>query len=181
MGLRGGERGKGSIQGGLRGGELAGKGVGFTLPSFTGLALESRIHQTEAKLHAAAATHRELVHEICYEVQRAYFEHETVKFVTEVARAQVTLAEESLRLATQRYGAQLGSFVDLTEVEVALVRSKQKRAQAVYDILIAKATLDYVTGASVGAGEPEVVASKTETRGQMSDTRDLARHLRRPK
>ncbi len=141
-------------------------GVGFTVPLFTGFALESQIHQTEAKLRAAEATQRELVNRIRYEVQQAYFALETAESVAEVTRAQVTLAEESLRLATQRYAAQLGSFLDLTQAEVALVRSKQKRAQAVYDVLIAEATLDYVLGASVDEGEPEVVARKTEASGQ---------------
>jgi outer membrane protein TolC len=124
-------------------------GVGVSVPVFTGFSVDSRIHQAEARLRAARARRKEIVQRVRFEVQRAYLDLGTARSLEQAARAQASLAEESLRLATQRYGAQLGSFLDLTAAELSLVRSKQARAQAVYDVMIARATLDFVVGAAL--------------------------------
>ncbi|MFQ5789159.1 MAG: TolC family protein [Acidobacteriota bacterium] len=127
-------------------------GVGFSVPVFTGFALQSRIQRARENLRAAEAARTELVHQLCYEVQQAYLELETARAAGRAAEARAVLAEESLRLASQRYGAQLGSFLDLTQTEVALAAAKQARVQALYDFKIAKATLDLVVGAPVETG-----------------------------
>jgi len=142
-------------------------GVGFSVPVFTGFAVDSRIHQAESRLRAAQAGQRAIVQRVRFEVQRAFLGLETARSFTEVARAQVSLAEESLRLATQRYGAQLGSFIDLTAADLSLVRSKQAHAQAVYDVMIARATLEFV----VGEPAPHSARSKAVVARDSASTR----------
>ena len=84
-----------------------------------------------------------------YEVQRTRLELETARGIARAAQQRAAIAEETLRLASQRYGAQLGSFLDIVEAELALASSKQAHIGAVYDFKIAEATLDYVVGSRV--------------------------------
>jgi outer membrane protein len=124
-------------------------GVGFSVPLFTGFSLESRIEHSRERILGARAARRELLQRLRYEVQRTQLELETARGLARAAEQRAKIAEETLRLASQRYGAQLGSFLDIVEAELALASSKQAHIGAVYDFKIAEATLDYVVGSRV--------------------------------
>ncbi len=126
-------------------------GVGFTVPLFTGFALESRIERSRERLLGAEAARRERLERVRYEVRRAQLELETARGLARAAERRAAIAEETLRLASQRYGAQLGSFLDVATAELALASSKQAHIGAVYDFKIAEATLDYVVGSALPA------------------------------
>ncbi len=121
-------------------------GVGVSVPVFTGFALESQIDRARANMLAAEANRKELLQKVRYEVERATLDLDTARAMARAAEARVSLSEEALRLATQRYGAQLGSFLDLREAEVALAKSKQEQVVAMYDFLIGTSTLELVVG-----------------------------------
>jgi outer membrane protein TolC len=125
-------------------------GVGLNVPLFTGFALESRIDRAQAKLEAAEALRKELVQQVRYEVQKTYMDLETARALALATEARASLAEETLRLASQMYGAQLGSLLDVTQAELALARSKLQQVQAQYDIMITASTLEFVLGEGVG-------------------------------
>jgi outer membrane protein TolC len=132
-------------------------GLGFSVPVFTGFSIDSRIDAARERLRAAEAARREVAQQVRHEVEKAYLELETAREITRVAQAQAAVAEETLRLASQRYGAQLGSFLDLVEAEVSRTAARQAHAQAAYDFKVGLATLEYVVGAPA-AGAVRVVA-----------------------
>jgi outer membrane protein len=124
-------------------------GAAFSVPLFSGFAIESRIERFRERLLSAQAARRELFQRVRYEVRRASLELETARGLARAAERRAAIAEESLRLASQRYGAQLGSFLDVAQAELALASSKQAHIEAIYDFKIAEATLDYVVGGGV--------------------------------
>ena len=132
-------------------------GLDFSLPVFTGFAINSRIDAASERLRAMEAARRELRQQVRHEVERAYLGLETARELARVAQTQATVAEATLRLASQRYGAQLGGFLELVQAEVSLTAAKQAHAQVAYDFKLALATLEYVVRAPA-AGAVKVVA-----------------------
>ena len=55
-------------------------------------------------------------------------------------------AEDALRLATERYRAQLGSIVELSQAQVGYATAQNDYVRALYDREVARAALAFATG-----------------------------------
>ena len=77
---------------------------------------------------------------------RALLNLDTAREVISLSNDNIVAAEESLRLAEERYRVGSGTLLDVFTAQEALARAKSDLAGAQYDYLIAQATLDGALG-----------------------------------
>jgi outer membrane protein TolC len=80
------------------------------------------------------------------EVRQAANDLEAARQRVDVARAQVTSAEEDYRMALKRYSAQVGTNIDVLDARVALENARTQYVDAVHDALQARADLVFAMG-----------------------------------
>lgn len=118
----------------------------ISVPLYTGGRIESEIREAQALHNETQARAREVAQEIELQVVAAYHPHETLKEKVGVALEQAATARIALDLARERLRLGLGSIVEVTQAEVAFTSAETALAIAHYDVLTAKAALDYATG-----------------------------------
>ena len=121
-------------------------GLAVSIPLYTGGLVENRIAEEKQKREAAWAQERETAEAVKLQVARAWLNVQTHEARLKSARDQVTAANASLQLATERYRLQLNTLVELTDAESADIRAKAQLANAQYDLLQARALLGWATG-----------------------------------
>lgn len=87
---------------------------------------------------------------IVLDVKRAENDLEAARQRMEVARAQVSAAAEDYRMALKRYGAQVGTNIDVLDARVALESARTQYVNAVHDALQARADLVFAMGLPFG-------------------------------
>jgi outer membrane protein len=121
-------------------------GLAVTIPLYTGGAVEGRIAEEKQKRDVAIAQEREIQELVKLQVSRAWLDVQTREAQVAAAQAQVTAATSSVQLASERYRLQLNTVVELTEAEAIGVRARAQMVDAIYDLRIARAVLDWATG-----------------------------------
>ena len=98
---------------------------------------------------------------VSLEAQNAYTNAKTALDAIEVAKANVTLSEEALRLAQLRYDQQVGILLDVTTAQSDLTAAKASLVVATYKYLQAYAALQKAVGTeTLGATPPGQGTSK---------------------
>ncbi|HOI82546.1 MAG TPA: TolC family protein [Synergistales bacterium] len=88
----------------------------------------------------------DMKHQVDLEVSVASLDLRSALQRLEVARSQVTLAEEDHRMAVARYSAQVGTSIDVLDARVALSGSRTQLVDAVYDALKAWSDMKLALG-----------------------------------
>jgi len=70
-----------------------------------------------------------------------------------VARAAVTQAEENYRIVTKKFEASAATSFDMVDAEALLTQARGQVETALYDALIAQATLKKATGGTIPGAE----------------------------
>ena len=119
-----------------------------SMPIFTGGLIENQVKEASAQAAAALAQSTNIEQALTQQVTNAYLD--TVTFAQQIKLAEelVKTAQETLRLAKQRYKLGLGSIVEVTQSEVGLTAAQTRLAEAQYDYKIAEVTLAYAAGGS---------------------------------
>ncbi len=134
-----------------------GIGVNVAVPLFDGgrlRAAERAAARDAARLEAEADAGRVRV---ARDVVDAYHDARYVQSERELIAAQFDSASESARAAEARYGAGVGSLLELLTAQADLARARQARAQADSDWLAAFSRLNHALGRLPGAlqeGQP---------------------------
>lgn len=113
---------------------------------FNGLADKARIHEAEFGLRRARAEQNRAEALVRLNVHKAYADVRAAEQRIEVAKAAVSMAQESLRITKNRYENGLSSVTDLLRNETALLEAKNRYLAAVYDQRLAAAGLALATG-----------------------------------
>lgn len=121
-------------------------GLAVSIPLYTGGLVENRIAEERQKRELALAQEREATEAVKLQVARAWLNVQTHEAQVGAAREQVSAANSSLELASERYRLQLSSIVELTDSEATALRAKAALANAQYDLEQARALLGWATG-----------------------------------
>jgi outer membrane protein TolC len=121
-------------------------GLSIELPLFTGFSRTHGLGRSKAELSREEAETDRLIQAVRQEVWSA---HSKLREAYEAVRASDPLvrdAQESLRLARERYGAGAGTINDLLDSETALARAEAVRVESQWDYHIARAVFDRSVG-----------------------------------
>lgn len=121
-------------------------GVALTLPIFTGGLLEGQVEEARRNANAARGDLGELNNVVRQQVTGAIANLAAAEESVRVAHVQLVQAQDALSLATQRYQAQLGSIVELTQAQVVYATAQNDLVRAQYDRELARAAFAFATG-----------------------------------
>lgn len=117
------------------------------IPLDTSGAVRAKVDEALANLKAAQDTLAQAHLGVSLDVRAALIDLQNAVERRRTAAANVTQAQEALRLARVRFEAGAGTGVEVTDAEVALTQARTNQVNADYDYLVAVAKLDKATGA----------------------------------
>jgi outer membrane protein TolC len=126
----------------------------LAFPLFTGGLVEGQIGEAQRNAAAARSQRDELANQVRRQVVSTVANLSASEQSLRVARLQLVRAQDALNLSTQRYQAQLGSIVELSQAQAVFATAQNDLIRAQYDRELARAALDFATGRAP-AGLPE--------------------------
>lgn len=121
-------------------------GAVMSLNLFSGLGIQSKVHEAMAMLRQTKAMARQLELGIRVETRQAFFMAESAHQRIKVAQAAVAQAEEGLRIVRNRYESGLFTIVNLLDAEVALQQARTNYFRSLHDFEVAMAQLNLAAG-----------------------------------
>lgn len=120
--------------------------IGLKWNLFNGFADQARIAESAAQVRRAQADEARVASAARLQVRRAFADLRAAEERIATAQAAVAQAEESLRIAQNRYGAGLETVTDLLRTETALFAARTRQLVAVHDQRVAAALLELAAG-----------------------------------
>ena len=120
--------------------------IGLRWNLFNGLGDKARTEESQAAVRRSAAEQERTDSAIRLQVRRAWAELRAAQQRIDTAKAAEAEAQESLRIAQNRYEAGLSTVTDLLRVETALLETRTRSLAAVHDERIAAAMLELAAG-----------------------------------
>jgi outer membrane protein len=111
------------------------------------------IHEAESRLSLARLARKKAEDTVRLEARQAFVNATTEREALTVARAAVSQAEENFRIVTKRFENAAATSFDVVDAEALLTQARGQVETALYDLLIAQATLEKAMGAPL-PGEP---------------------------
>ncbi len=121
-------------------------GAVVSLNLFSGLGLQSKVHEAMAMLRQTQAMARQLELGVRVETRQAFFMAQSAHKRIGVAQAAVAQAEEGLRIVRNRYESGLFTIVNLLDAEVALQQVRTNYFRSLHDFEVAMAQLNLAAG-----------------------------------
>lgn len=121
-------------------------GITLSIPIFSGGYVEGRLSEERQRKTSTIAQEDATKETVRLQAAKAWLEFETRKAQLVSAEEQAKAAGASLRLASERYQLRLSSIIELTQAETLAIQSDSQLADALYEISVAKASLDWATG-----------------------------------
>jgi outer membrane protein len=121
-------------------------GISIELPIFTGFSLRHQLERKKSELSQVEYELEALKLEIRQEVWEAFAKlRETFERI-HMVEVLVRDAQESVRLAQERYNAGAGTIADLLDSEAALARADATKAEAIWNYHTANSIFQRATG-----------------------------------
>ena len=120
--------------------------VALEVPVFDGFRTKGKVMQEEASLEALKTLALDLEETMRQELQEAFLSIDDAREFVESQEANVTQAEESLRLAEVGYKNGVNRLIEVHDARVALTQARRNLCQAVYNHMLAKLLLERATG-----------------------------------
>ena len=127
-------------------------GVSVDVPVFTGFSLQRKLGRAKADLSRDEALLAGLALNIRQEVWTAAANLQTAGEAIAASEVLVRQADESLRMARERYEAGAGVITDLLDAETDRARAGLSLTRARWDYRVYRAEFDWSTG-SLGGGD----------------------------
>lgn len=121
-------------------------GVNVEMPLWNWGETRAKVKKAESEAEQAAIQLRKTEDAIRLEVRQAFLDLEKAQKDIEAARAALTTALESFRLARASYRAGEGTNTEVLDASTALSRARANHAQALFDYDVALAALRRATG-----------------------------------
>ena len=121
---------------------------------FDGGLTRGRVQEAQANVTTAQADLTNAQLTVTSDVSQACLNLRTAEQRVVTADAQIVNAEESVRLAQGRYRAGIGTFIEVTDAQAALLTARTNRVNAVSAVDQARAALARATGAPIPPAEP---------------------------
>ncbi|MFH1437062.1 MAG: TolC family protein [Pseudomonadota bacterium] len=104
------------------------------------------LKQARMQIKAIKEAHKSMKAVVAVEVKEALSRLRVSALTLEKAEASVTASEEQLRIENERYAQNVNTSTEVLDAQTRLTQSKLERENAKYDIYIALALLEKVTG-----------------------------------
>ncbi|MEW6593308.1 MAG: TolC family protein [Thermodesulfobacteriota bacterium] len=127
-------------------GEVWTVGVSVSLPVFSGFATQAQVREASAALEGISAQQRSLRIQVVKEVESAWLGVREAEARLEASSKEAIAAQESQRLAMERYREGVGTTIDAVDAQAQALNAETARIQAGYDREIALARLDRALG-----------------------------------
>lgn len=123
------------------GGWFSDRSMGLTLswPVFDGFRTRSDVRQARAQAQIAEVQAQQTREASLVQAGRARTELETARATFEAGRQTATEAEEAFRLANLRYARGLGTQLDVSDAQLALLTARTNEARAAHELYLAAA------------------------------------------
>jgi outer membrane protein len=121
-------------------------GAALTFPLFSGFLTKYQVDEAKANLNVLKANEESLRQSIFSDVQQAYINLKQAEESIPTAELGVKQAQENFEIATGRYGAGVGSSLDVTDAEVLLSNAKLSYIQTLYNYKTSQANLEKAMG-----------------------------------
>ena len=123
-------------------------GVLLSMPLFEGWLTRGKVHEARANLRALEAQGQTFRRSVLIELNQAYADMESAAARIAVMESLLKKASESLELAQGRYAAGVGTYIEITDAQVASVNAETDHVQALYDYQLAAARFFKAMGTS---------------------------------
>lgn len=127
-------------------GKIWALGVNLSLPIFSGFATQNQVREADAQIQGVDAQQKNLRMQISKEVDSAWLGIKESRARFEQNIKEMAAAQESQRLAMERYREGLGTMVEAIDAQAQAMNAETARIQAGYDEKIALARLDRALG-----------------------------------
>ncbi len=121
-------------------------GLSLSVPITDGNYTVNRVKEARAQLDSVIAQAERTWQNVSFEVQKAYINIGESRERVDVAKKAVEQAEENFRLAESRYNVGVGSNLEFTDAQVALLQAKTSSISAQVDYFVAIAQLELSVG-----------------------------------
>jgi outer membrane protein TolC len=122
-------------------------GLTMTWNFFSGFNTQNAVSEASANLSALQAELDKITLSIKNEVESAWINFSEAKEKIEPAEALLLSAEETLKMAEERYAAGAGNIVEVTDAQALYIQAKASRIQISYEFEIARAKFFKAVGA----------------------------------
>ena len=116
-------------------------GITLSVPLFEGWLTQGKVSEARANLRALEAQGRTFRRSVLIELNQADADIESATARIAVMESLLKKAGESLELAQGRYAAGVGTYIEITDAQVASVNAETDHVQALYDYQLAAARL----------------------------------------
>jgi outer membrane protein TolC len=121
-------------------------GLNVSWPLFDGLRAKGEMELASAQAHIAELQWRLREEQVSLEVAGARAEFERARAAFEAQRTNATEATEAFQLASLRFSRGLGTQLEVSDAQLALLTSQSNEARSVYDLHLAAAELARALG-----------------------------------
>jgi len=121
-------------------------GLTLSIPLFTGFSTSARVAQEEIALRSLDLQRDALRQQISLEVWNAYATLKEAEERIDNTKTFVENATENLNIAEGEYNEGIGSMIDVTDAQTALLTAEQSHVEALADFRIAIASLERSLG-----------------------------------
>ena len=128
-------------------------GLNMSVPLFDGLRSRFAVQRADLDLRGARRERQAAERDVEREVHRALLDLENASQNLAASRQSVQLAEETLRLSREQYRLGTGSLLEVNASQLDLVNARYQEVQALFNLKIAQASLDFATG-SLATDQP---------------------------
>ncbi len=121
-------------------------GLGLSVPLYTGGQVQAEIADAWHQAAALRALREEQAQTIRLQVTRARLTLTSLAQSRQAVAEQLRQAQDSLRLATDRYQEGLGNFLELQQAQLAFLTADERATRLRYETVVAQAALRYALG-----------------------------------
>jgi outer membrane protein TolC len=113
----------------------------LSIPVFDGGLGREQVSEAKSLVETAEADQDHTRRQIALQVQNAALDVDTAKKRLDAAQVAESSADQARKLAQQRYEAQVGLYLEVTDAQAALTAAQSAVNDATYDLLTAEARL----------------------------------------
>lgn len=136
-------------------------GVQVSWPLFDGLRAKGQIDLAQAQAKVADLQVRQLREQASIDIERARAELERARSVAVARETTVREAEEAFELATLRFARGVGTQLEVSDAQLALLNARSTDARATFDLYLAVAELARVRAEPIPLPDGSVVTTRT--------------------
>ena len=118
----------------------------LNVPLYDGGATRDRVQEAHLRTQNAQTALDSQKEDVSLDVREAYLNLQTAARQIDAANTALQQAIAARQLAQVRYQGQVGTYLEVTDAQSALVQAENSQVDAVYDYLVAKAQFENSIG-----------------------------------